>query len=253
MKLNKPTVLPNPANPCDFATAKGDTRVKGSRGIVSFEDTRDAEESAEEEEDVEDRDGAGVSMFPTRVANAELWIRAPEGSNDHSSHLSNVADVNPGCSARILRLTLPLFTADRGFRRTPTTRRLEISHPPLSQTVSATRTTQTGCHNEVEFGDCLIDMDSSGLRRSWSSLAVGRVNLSSERRPISFSDARRECTPCPEIGKGGGSKTEDSFARGMDGDPPGEGARLVVRERRPILSHDGTRRGGWTLQEQRRA
>jgi len=69
MKLNKPTVLPKPAIPCDFVIVKGETRVKGSRGIISFEETRDLEESAEDEEDVEDR---GVSMFPTRVANAEL-------------------------------------------------------------------------------------------------------------------------------------------------------------------------------------
>jgi len=98
-----------------------------------------------------------------------------------------------------------------------------------------------------------MEMDSSGFKRSCSSLAVGTVSISNERRPKSFSDARRECTPCPEIGKGGGSKTEDNFARGMDGDPPGEGAVLLVRERRPRLSRDGTRRGGRILQEQRRA
>jgi hypothetical protein len=209
--------------------------------MTSFEDADDLE-SEEDVEDVEARDTDGVSTLPTRVAKAELWTRVPDGSNDHHSHLSNVADVSPGCSTRGLRLSF--FTADRGFRRTPTTRRSETSHPPRSQTVSATRTTKTCCQNE-RLGDGL--MDSSGPKRSGSSPKVGRDNnISDDRRPKSFSDARRECIPCPEIGNGGGSKTVDSFARGMDGDPPGDGAMLVVRERRPRLSQDGTRRGGLT-------
>jgi hypothetical protein len=78
-------VFPKPARPWVDAIRKGETRVKGSRGIGS--ETLDREDAIGEKSD--------FLTFLVKSASRELCKREAAGSNIHNSHLSRVAAVNP--------------------------------------------------------------------------------------------------------------------------------------------------------------
>lgn len=162
-KLNRPTVLPNPARQNAWLPQNGDTRVKCRRGTMSTLTRRLASGDAMPFK-VPRLDGSfalAMTAEPlafgccrrdssSRTMSAEACNCDSDGSNVHSSHLSRVAAVSPreGSERNCTPFTPPLplmllpMSGMRGLRRMPTILPLATSHPPRSHVASATRMTR---------------------------------------------------------------------------------------------------------------
>jgi len=187
---NKQTVFPNPARQHVRPLTSGPTRVKGSRGVSLVSCAR-----------AENAEAIGWS-----TASGDALMRASEGSNVHASHRSSDATLRP--QSRCVRagtgpthdapstLLAPESGGLRERRRRPTTLDPVTSHVPRSHTVSATQATTS---ERQRAGICGISGGPNGA----SDLLSGTTSLSdaAARRRESFSDARRDRTPWPDIGK----------------------------------------------------
>ena len=196
--ISRPTVFPNPARKHVFPLTSGRTRVNGSRGVSRVTAGRAANASAAT--DSSDDRGDAVT-------------RASMGSKVQASHRSSDAALSPQSrSRRTYSRNDPVPVAfaceSGGFRerrRRPSTLEPATSHAPRSHVVSAIR-------------EITRDRQRAGIRgglegpngESEAFSGTTEVSVVAARRRESFSDARRESTPCPEMGNGALSSDMDA-------------------------------------------
>lgn len=157
-------------------------------------------------------ENAGTAVVSS-AARGDALTRASAGSNVHTSQRSSDAVLSPQsrcvCADNDAASTIPvLFVSESGGfrerRRRPTTFDPATSHVPRSHVVSAIwEITRERQREGIRGG-------SDGPRGASDAFSgTTRVSAADIRRRESFSDARRESTPCPETGNGALSSDTD--------------------------------------------
>ena len=192
-------MFPNPARKHVFPLTSGRTRVNGSRGVSRVTAGR----AANTDEAAGSSDERGDAL-----------TRASMGSKVQASHRSRDAALRPQSRRACSRndpaspVAVAFACESGGFRerrRRPITLDPATSQAPRSHVVSAIR-------------EITRDRQRAGIRgglegpngASDAFSGTTEVSAVAARRRESFSDARRESTPCPETGNGALSSDMDA-------------------------------------------
>jgi hypothetical protein len=191
-------VFPNPARIYVRPLTSGRTRVNGNRDASRVTAGLAANAGS-----------AAVSS----AARGDALTRVSVGSNVHASQRSSDAALSPqsrcACADNDAASTIPvLFVSESGGfrerRRRPTTLDPATSHAPRSHVVSAIWEITRERQRAGIWGG---SDGPSGASDAFSGTTS--VSAAAMRRRESFSDARRESTPCPETGNGALSSDTD--------------------------------------------
>ncbi len=192
-------MFPNPASKYVRPLTSGRTRVNGNRGVSRV---------------VAGLAANAGSAAVSSAARGDVLTRASAGSNVHASQRSSEAALSP--QSRCARAdkdaasTVPvlLVSESGGFRerrRRPTTLDPTTSHAPRSHVVSAIWEITSERQRAGIWGG---SNGPGGASDAFSGTT--NVSAAAMRRKESFSDARRESTPCPEMGNGAPSSDMDA-------------------------------------------